>query len=190
MEDADWAALADGMGRYSHLPIEWLFKHRHIEDIIAQARWQYERGMCECLIVDYIQMLDTRARFNAAEDRLRVGYISKMLADTAKDLEIPVIGLAQLTRQSGGHSIMPQLSSLKDSGSQEQDADGVILIHEPDWDGDDSLNDREKAIFNGLRDSKSQRLKVFNVAKQRMGEKGTVAAIYDGSRNRFAALER
>ena len=189
MDEKDWIALADGMANYSRLPIQFLFTQRHIEDIAAQARRQHDRGLCDLLIVDYIQLLLTRAKFGAAEDRLRVGYISNQLCGLAKELNIPVIGLAQLTRQYKEHATMPRLDALKDSGSLEQDADGVILLHEPDWRQDDDLREDERNIFDACEGTPN-RVKLLNVAKQRQGEKGIVSAIFDGSRNRWAPIRK
>lgn len=189
MDEGDWTALAEGMNAYSRIPIEWLFATQHVEDIIAQTRRQHDRGLADMLIVDYIQLLDTRARFSAADDRLRVGYISKQLVSLAKELNIPVIALAQLRRQYKDHATMPRLDSLKDSGSLEQDADSVILLHEPTWREDDDLREDERAIFDACVDT-PRRIKLLNVEKQRNGEKGVVSAIFDGSRNRWAPLRR
>jgi len=189
MDAADWRALADGMSNYAHLPIQWLFTQRHIEDIVAQARREHDRGLNDFLVVDYIQLLATRAKFGASEDRLRVGYISNQLSGLAKELNIPVIGLAQLTRQYRGQAVMPRLDSLKDSGSLEQDADGVILLHEPDSREDEDLRDDERAIYDACEGT-ARRVKLLNVAKQRQGEKGVVSAIFDGSRNRWAPIRK
>lgn len=188
MTETDWDALAHGLNAHAGVPIKYLFTQRYIEDIIAQARRLYDMGANDLLIVDYIQMLDTRAKFKASDDRLRVGYISKQLAAIAKDLNIPVIGLAQLARQNKDHATMPRLDALKDSGNLEQDADSVILLHEPDWRDDAELNDRERIAFDECRGT-PKTLKLLNVAKQRMGEKGTVATIFDGSRNKWTGLQ-
>lgn len=188
MTETDWMALAYGLNAHAGIPIKYLFTQRYIEDIISQARRLYDMGANDLLIVDYIQMLDTRAKFKASDDRLRVGYISKQLATLAKDLNIPVIGLAQLARQYKDHATMPRLDALKDSGNLEQDADSVILLHEPDWRDDAELNDEERAVFDECRGT-ARTVKLLNVAKQRMGEKGTVATVFDGSRNRWTGLQ-
>jgi replicative DNA helicase len=139
--------------------------------------------------VDYVQLLDTRARFGASDNHLRVGYISNALTALAKELNIPVIALAQLRRQYKDQATMPRLDALKDSGSLEQDADGVILLHEPTWRGDDALREEERTLFDACVDT-PRRIKLLNVEKQRNGEKGVVGAIFDGSRNRWAPIQR
>ena len=80
-----------------------------------------------------------------------VAAISRTLKATAKELDIPIIALSQLSRnavQRTGGSGKPQLSDLRESGSIEQDADMVIFIHRPEFVGlSDNPEDKEKAII-------------------------------------------
>ena len=99
------------------------------------------------IIVDYLQLMQGPAELRGMREQ-EVAAISRTLKATAKELEIPIIALSQLSRASvqrtGGNG-KPQLSDLRESGSIEQDADMVIFIHRPDYIGmSENPEDREK----------------------------------------------
>ena len=86
------------------------------------------------VIVDYLQLMQGPSELRGMREQ-EVAAISRTLKQTAKELEVPIIALSQLSRQSvqrSGGSGRPQLSDLRESGSIEQDADMVIFIHRPD----------------------------------------------------------
>ena len=182
IKDNEWSKLTQGLSDWAVLPMTFLFS-REIEEICTQARLQHERGKCDMLIVDYIQLLTTRQSFEA--DRLRIGYISKQLKHLSTDLKIPVIALAQVARQNSGAASLPRLDSLKGSGNMEEDADNVILMHRAETKDDDALADDERAAFDNIT-SKGCKLILLNVAKQRQGRTGITSAIFDPRYMRYA----
>lgn len=188
LTESDWVALAHGMVERGNLPVNFSFA-RNVDRIIAQARRQKDRGECDMVLVDYVQLLTTSKRFEA--DRLRVEYISHELKALAKELDVPVIALAQLNRPPRGDKSVPGLESLSDSSALEKDADGVILLHRPALPDDDIFqtfpDDRE--VLTALHGTGKQ-LVYFNVAKQRQGITAITASIFDGAHGRFAPLER
>ena len=102
------------------------------------------------IIIDYLQLMNaTGMKFGSREQE--VSTISRNLKQLAKELDIPIIALSQLSRnavQRTGGTGKPQLSDLRESGSIEQDADMVIFIHRPDFVGmSDNPEDKEKAII-------------------------------------------
>ncbi len=90
-------------------------------------RLHYERGI-DLIIVDYLQLMEAEGR---RENRVQeISYISRSLKALARDLNVPVLALSQLSRQVDWRaSHIPQLSDLRESGSIEQDADIVLFIH-------------------------------------------------------------
>ena len=103
--------------------------------IWASAKRLKDKGKCDLLIVDYLQLVDmtSGANKNLSKEQL-VSKASREFKLMAKDLDIPVILLSQLNRAVEGRSSKrPELSDLRDSGSIEQDADNVIFVYRPEY---------------------------------------------------------
>ncbi|HLI34337.1 MAG TPA: replicative DNA helicase [Terriglobia bacterium] len=125
----DWAKMTKALGRLAEAPI-------YIDDtpalsvmqIRAKARrLKAEKGL-DLVIIDYLQLVTGHGRFENRNQE--VSYISRGLKGIAKELNVPVVALSQLSRApEAGKGREPQLSDLRDSGSIEQDADMVIFIH-------------------------------------------------------------
>ncbi len=99
----------------------------NIQQICDAARMEYKRSKTDLIVVDFIQIVDYDRKGNRA---IELAAISGGLKNLAKELRIPVIALSQLNRNSENREDgTPQLSDLKESGSLEQDADVVLLIH-------------------------------------------------------------
>jgi replicative DNA helicase len=127
-----------------------------------------EHGL-HLLIVDYIQLMQGRGRFENRTQEL--GAISRALKALAKELNIPVVVLSQLSRGPESRSDhRPQLSDLRESGALEQDADVVILIYREDRYNPDSDNEGIAEII---------------VAKQRNGPTDTIKLAFIKERTRF-----
>jgi replicative DNA helicase len=169
-------------GRISHALETLSAMKLHIDDTAnigvlemrAKARrLQGEHGL-NLLIVDYIQLMTARGRF---ENRtLELASISRSLKGLAKELSIPIVVLSQLSRAPEARSDhRPQLSDLRESGALEQDADLVILIYRDD-------------VYNRDPNSPEAGTAELIVAKQRNGPTGSVKLAFLREQTRFANL--
>lgn len=132
-------------------------------------RLKAEHGL-DVVMIDYLQLMDLKQKVESRERA--VSEISKSLKAIAKELQIPVIALAQLNRGVEGRSDRrPMLSDLRESGSIEQDADVIMMLYRDDYyDKDDpDKQGRAEAI----------------IGKQRNGETGTVHLKFDAQYARF-----
>ncbi len=123
----------------------------------------------DIVFIDYIQLMRAGMRH---ENRVQeMSYISRSLKELAKELQIPVVGISQLSRapEKGRAKPIPQLSDLRESGAIEQDADVVIFIYRPEFYNPD--DDTVKGIAE------------INIAKQRNGPTGRIQLAF---LNRFA----
>ena len=136
-------------------------------------RLQAEHGL-NLLVVDYIQLMNARGRF---ENRtLELAAISRSMKGLAKELNVPIVALSQLSRAPEARSDhRPQLSDLRESGALEQDADVVILIYRDD-------------VYNRDPNSEMAGIAELIVAKQRNGPTGTVRLAFLREQTRFANL--
>lgn len=174
-----------------------------ILDIVAKCRKLKEKtGELGLVVVDYIGLVRTNTKYDSRQ--LEVQYVSQTLKKLALDLKVPVIAVAQLNRnveaRQGGE---PQLSDLRESGSIEQDADIVLLLHETQL---DKTDDSDKgSIFekqNRAVDEAQQQVvkkevgnseaKLVNViiAKNRSGQQGKVTLLFRRQYCKFDALSK
>lgn len=110
-----------------------------VEDVAILARKvRLQYGRLDLIVVDYLQLHRTRQKFDNRTNQ--VSIFSGTLKATAKDLDVPVLALSQLSRASETAHRRPQLSDLRESGSLEQDADVVVFIHRT-LDADDGTAD-------------------------------------------------
>lgn len=104
------------------------FKIRYLNNIKSLARKMARKGELKLMIVDYLGLIKTNAKFGTRD--LEIGYITGELKNLCKELNIPIILLAQLNRAEKGAKVRkPQLNDLRESGNIEQDADIVIFPH-------------------------------------------------------------
>jgi replicative DNA helicase len=117
-----------------------------IPEIRARARRYVRQHNAQILFIDYIQFVKGSSGLDSREQQ--VADISRGLKSLAKDLRIPVVALSQLNRNpEGRNDKRPMLSDLRESGSIEQDADVVMLLHRPDYyDPQDRPNELEVII--------------------------------------------
>jgi replicative DNA helicase len=128
----DWRRMTEALGTISSAPI-WIDDAGSISvlEIGAKARrLKRDKGL-SFLIVDYLQLITARGRFNNRNEE--VSSISRSLKGLAKELGIPVMVLSQLTRAPEREERGPQLSDLRESGAIEQDADVVMFIYRPNF---------------------------------------------------------
>jgi len=132
LSDEDWARLARRMGEISEAP---LFiddsPNLSMMEIRAKARRLKQRHDLKLIIIDYLQLMTSGKRVENRQQE--VSEFSRQLKLLAKELEIPVVAISQLNRSPEQRSDKrPMLSDLRESGSIEQDADVVILLHRDD----------------------------------------------------------
>ena len=126
----DWRLMTEGLAQIYAAPM-WIDDAGSISvlEIGAKARrLKRDKGL-SLLIVDYLQLITTRGRFGNRQEE--VASISRGLKGLAKELQIPVLVLSQLTRAPERDERGPQLSDLRESGAIEQDADVVMFIYRP-----------------------------------------------------------
>ena len=131
------------------------------------------------VIVDYLQLMQGPSELRGMREQ-EVAAISRTLKATAKELNIPIIALSQLSRDAVKRSNSngkPQLSDLRESGSIEQDADMVIFVHRPDYLG---LAETE----NGKETTQ------IIIAKHRNGETGEIDMLFKSEQVRFVEMDQ
>lgn len=185
LDPDDWAQIAEALNLYGQQNISFIFSAKYIEDLRMEVQRKVDAGDMDMLIVDYIQQMRTKQRFE--KDFLRLAYISKMLKDMSTDFNISVVGLAQVARQA--NATMPTLSELRGSGDLEQDADNVIFLHRPSEATDKYVHPQDRELFATMKQNGLQYIAI-NVAKQRQGEIGTLAVAFNPGRMRYTMIER
>ncbi len=171
---SELTTLMDAMGQLSAAPI-------YIDDTPGvtvnelrskSRRLQAEHGL-EVLIIDYLQLMSGSGKRN--DNRVQeVSEISRSLKSLARELNIPVIALSQLSRAVEGRtSHVPVLADLRESGSIEQDADLVMFIY------------REEMYD---KDTDKKGIAEIHIAKHRNGPLGTVSLFFDQRTTRFRDL--
>jgi replicative DNA helicase len=172
LKDRDFTSLARSAGVLQQCPI-WIDDTPAITllEMRSKARrlkTEYDLGL---IVVDYLQLMRSP---EYADNRVQeVSDISRSLKALARELEVPVMALSQLSRASEqrGGDRRPQLSDLRDSGAIEQDADLVIFIHRPEY------YDREDESKRGVAD--------IMLAKHRNGPTGDVTLRFTKEFTRF-----
>lgn len=138
----------------------------------------------ECVIIDYLGLIRPAGR---VENRVQaVSEITRELKLMAKDLAIPVIVCAQLSRgtEGRGGSHRPQLADLRESGSIEQDADIVLMLYRPDYYSNDEDQDDDEGAQQIANKAE------IIVAKNRHGPTDTVEMIWDADHTLFISAEK
>ncbi|MCX6432246.1 MAG: replicative DNA helicase [Actinobacteria bacterium] len=173
MSDADWSRLASKMGTVSEAP---LFiddsPNMTLMEIRAKCRRLKQRHDLRLVIVDYLQLMTSGKRVESRQQE--VSEFSRSLKLLAKELGVPVVAISQLNRGAEQRvDKKPMLSDLRESGSLEQDADMVVLLH------------REDAYE---RESPRAGEADFIVAKHRNGPTQTVTVAFQGHYSRFVDM--
>lgn len=144
-------------------------------EIRAKCRRLKAQHGLDMIMIDYLQLMDLKQKVESRERA--VSEISKTLKAIAKELQVPVIALAQLNRGVEGRSDRrPMLSDLRESGSIEQDADVIMMLYREDY------YDRDNPEAKGLSE--------VIVGKQRNGPTGTVKLRWEGHIGRFSNLDQ
>jgi replicative DNA helicase len=173
MSDDDWTKLARSVGEVSEAP---LFiddsPNMTLMEIRAKARRLKQRHDLKLIMVDYMQLMSSPKKTESRQQE--VSELSRGLKLMAKELEVPVIAVSQLNRGPEQRTDKrPQLSDLRESGSIEQDADMVILLHRDDYYEKESPRAGEAD---------------FIVAKHRNGPTDTITVAFQGHFSRFVDM--
>ena len=183
LEDYEWQMLQTTVERLNSVPI-------YIDDtpainifeLRAKCRRLKQQHDIQLIIIDYLQLMTGSTDSSRGGNREQeIGSISRALKSLAKELNVPVIALSQLSRavEVRGGSKRPQLSDLRESGSIEQDADIVSFIYRPEY-------------YQILEDEQGQSLKgiaEFIVAKHRNGALDTVKLKFTDTFAKFSNLD-
>jgi replicative DNA helicase len=173
--DTEWSRLAQVRGQINDAPL-------YIDDspnltlveIRAKCRRLAQRVGLKMVVIDYIQLMTSGKKVESRQQE--VSEFSRALKLLAKELQVPVIALSQLNRQAEQtKDKKPEISHLRESGSLEQDADVVILLH------------REGI---GERDHPRAAEADIILAKQRSGPTGTVTVAFQGQYSRFMNMKQ
>jgi replicative DNA helicase len=176
LRDDEYPRIAKAAGILSSAPI-WIDDTPGVSllEMRSKARRLKAETDVGLLIVDYLQLMTGPTSENRQQE---ISMISRSLKSLAKELNVPVVALSQLSRapeQRTGEGKRPQLSDLRESGAIEQDADLVMFIYRPE-------------VYEGLQDKDGNSLEgraEIIVGKQRNGPTGTVNLYFHKSYTRF-----
>jgi replicative DNA helicase len=176
LEEGEWNRISHAVGRLAEAPI-YIDDNPHtsVMDIRAKARRLKSRqGDLGMVVVDYIQLMTGRS--SAESRQVEVSEISRNLKILARELEAPVVALAQLNRAlEQRQDKRPMLSDLRESGSLEQDADVVLFLYRDEVYDPDSP---DKGVAEVI------------VAKHRNGPTGRTRLAFRGQYTRFDNMAR
>lgn len=174
--DDDFDKIRDAISTLSQAPIYIDDRaHTTVLQIRATARRLKAEKNLGLIIIDYLQLITPSGSHKSDNIVQQVTEISRALKGIAREVNVPVIALSQLSRaveQRGGR---PRLSDLRDSGSIEQDADVVMFIHRED------KNDKE---------SERPNIADILVEKHRNGPVGAIELYFDGEKSTFLSIEK
>jgi len=142
-------------------------------ELRGKARRLRSRYGIKCIVIDYLQLMSMGGSVESRQQE--VSEISRYLKALARELEVPVVVLSQLNRSpEGREGHRPRMSDLRESGSIEQDADVVMLLH------------REDYYHKGEQDYEDTSSAEVIIAKQRNGPTDTIELSFNGTYTRFA----
>jgi replicative DNA helicase len=173
LSEDDWTKLARKMGEVSSAPV---FiddsPNMTMMEIRAKARRLKQRHDLRLVVIDYMQLMTSGKKVESRQ--LEVSEFSRQIKLLAKELEVPIIALSQLNRGPEQRSDKrPMLSDLRESGSLEQDADMVILLHREDLYERESTRPGEADLI---------------VAKHRNGPTRDITVAFQGHYSRFVDM--
>jgi len=177
IEEDEWDRIVYAMDTLSESNI-WIDDTAGISTMEMRSkarRLQAEHGI-DLIIVDYLQLMQATIGGKRNENRVQeISEISRSLKGLARELNVPVLALAQLSRAvESRQSKVPQLSDLRESGSIEQDSDIVMFIYRDD-------------LYN--QESERKNIADIIIAKHRNGPVGEISLYFQASQTRFRDLE-
>lgn len=179
LTDDEWVRVGNAASQFSDVEL-YLDDTSSITVPEIKSRVTRLKGV-ECIIIDYLGLIQgVGHKDNRVQE---VSEITRNLKMMAKDLNIPVVCCAQLSRatEGRGKSHKPQLSDLRDSGSIEQDADIIMFLYREEYYKNEVDEDKQDSID----DSRTELI----VAKNRHGQTGTIELAFDKEYTRFRAVD-
>ncbi|OLC06262.1 MAG: hypothetical protein AUH46_00595 [Gemmatimonadetes bacterium 13_1_40CM_70_15] len=183
LRDDDYPKLARAAGLLGTAPI-WIDDSAALTPLAMRSkarRLKVDQDV-GLIVVDYLQLMQGPS--DAENRQQEISYISRALKALAKELDVPVVALSQLSRapeQRGGEHRRPQLSDLRESGAIEQDADVVCFIYRQElYDG--PVDPKTNESIEGLAE--------LIVGKQRNGPTGTLKLYFKKEYTRFDNLSK
>jgi len=176
IEEDDWVKLATALGPLSEAPI-------YIDDtpgitvteIRAKCRKLKMEKNIGLIVIDYLQLIQGSGKRNSTREQ-EISEISRSLKILAKELDVPVVALSQLSRAAEARTDhRPMLSDLRESGAIEQDADIVMFLYRDDY-------------YNP--DSEKKNIAEIILAKHRSGSTGTVELLWLANYTKFVNIEK
>lgn len=173
VNDEDWQNITQAMALLNEAPIFINDESLTLSEVRADARKAKREMGVDLIIVDYLQLIQVDGNFS--NSNARVETISRALKLMAKELDIPIVALSQLSRAPEmRNNKRPILADLRDSGAIEQDADSVAFLYRDDY-------------YN--EDSEFPNIAEFIVAKNRNGQVGKCELIFLKNYNKFLSLD-
>lgn len=170
LEEQDWEKIGQVAGELSEIDMIIDDKSRTVQEVELKACELKESKNIGLIVIDYLQLLNSKNKFSIREQE--VAEISRKLKLLSKDLNIPIIALCQLNRESLKRT-RPTNADLRESGSLEQDADNIIFIYTDEEDLSKRVIETELII-----------------SKQRNGPTGTVKLKFDKKTMTFLNIVR
>ena len=175
LQSHEYAHLANVVGQLAKAPV-WVDDSAGLTplELRAKARRLKLQHDIKCIMIDYMQLMDNPG---VESRQQQISEISRAIKAVAREINVPVIALSQLNRASEGRDgHKPRMSDLRESGSIEQDADVIMLLH------------REDYYRMAEPDFQPDNIAEVIVAKQRNGPTGTVKLFFDNKSTRFENL--
>ena len=166
LEDKDWDNICVSAGEISSLPITLISNANTIQKIETITRKLKNKGKVDLVIIDYIQLIRNKGKFNLREQE--VADITITLKLLTKELDIPILGLCQLNRNATKQE--PTLADFRESGSIEQDADNVWFLYQE--------QEQDANVVDVT----------LKIAKQRAGEVGKVYLKFNKPNSEFIGI--
>jgi len=179
MQNKDWVDLSEAMGILSEAPI-YIDDQPvlTITDLRAKCRKAAMKlGEIGLVVIDYLQLMEGTSKGSGNADINRVNVISAIsrgLKGIAREIDVPIIALSQLSRDiEKRQTKIPMLSDLRESGSIEQDADIVMFIHREDYYGKENVEVENRGKAEII------------IAKQRNGQVGNIELLFQANITKF-----
>lgn len=145
-------------------------------EVLSQCRRLKRKSGLDFIMIDYVQLMSPGSNKKDSNRQQEVSEISRTLKILAKEINVPVLALSQLSRAAESENRRPQLADLRESGAIEQDADIVMFIHRPD----------KKASEKDIAEGKVKpNVAELIIAKHRNGPTGTVKLYFKGECTKF-----